>query len=199
MYTIDDLLLQNAMLVSRHKSALERAEGIWARSPENQLREKPTCKWFMGPSGCGKSRKAFDDYGYVGVHRPSLEDMAHEWGWDTYDNKLHETIVIDDVDGQLKFKFALRLMDRYPMAVRRRCKAPIAFKAKNIIFTSTRRPEEIWRKTLEDGENFHQWYRRCELWKYNEATKEFDHIENPEHEVSNNTEDGSYAPMFVRN
>lgn len=191
-----DVLVEDAMCFSRHSRALNAAAAAWTMSPLNQERGMPQCYFYVGPSGCGKSRKVFEITGIEGTYRPSLEEMKKGWGWDHYDNTVHDDIVIDDVNGNFTFKFGLVLMDRYPMTVGRRYEGPTPFKAKRIFFTSTKRPEEIWAQSLAQGESFKQWYRRCKLMVWDEDAKEFIEDEDPERSISVQTAVGAYATTF---
>lgn len=195
--TADDVLIEDASLYSRYNRALLRAEQLWMRSPLNQDRVPPICKWFMGPPGCGKSRHVHAYCDVAKTYRVQCESLGKSGWWDLYDYNEHENMIVDDVDGNLKFKFALRLCDRYPMTVERRHIGPCPFKCKYIYFTSTRRPEEIWKQTLEDGENFKQFYRRVQLWVWDEEQGTFIHDKQPVLEPIT-TSEGSYAGTFVQ-
>lgn len=184
------------MLYQRYNRALTGAAVMWTMHPDNQARDMPECYWYQGPSGCGKSRKVYEITGIANTYRPSIQELSKGWGFDHYNNVLHENIVIDDVNGDFKFKFGLNIMDRYPMTVSRRYEGPTPFKAKRIFFTSTKRPEEIWSQQLAQGESFRQWYRRCKLMVWNADEEKFIEDTNPEGSMSVQTAVGAYATSF---
>lgn len=196
---MNDVLVENASIYQRYNRALTAAAAMWTMAPANQKRDKPDCTWYQGPSGCGKSRTVYELTGIEHTYRPNMEELAKGWGWDHYDNKQHENIVFDDVNGQFKFKFGLVLMDYYPMTVGRRYEGPTPFKAKKIFFTSTKRPEEIWSQQLAQGESFKQWYRRCKLMVWDESEQKFIEDTDPEASHMRNyvqTAVGAYAASF---
>ena len=63
--------------------------------------------WLYGPSGSGKTRWAYSTYPNLHLHGPE----SGKW-WDTYSQE--ETILLDEVDGTMPYRYLLRLTDRYP-------------------------------------------------------------------------------------
>jgi hypothetical protein len=82
----------------------------------------------------------------------------HTKWWDKYDN--HNSVLIDDFrESRMKFTNLLNLLDRYEY----RCEIKGGFRqlrSKNIIITSDRHPEDIYRKT---NENINQLLRRIDV------------------------------------
>jgi hypothetical protein len=118
----------------------------------------------QGPTGCGKSKMAYDEFGPNIYTKP-----CGEW-WDCYDR--HETVLLDEFYGGIKWSIFLQLLDRYQLLV------PIKsafrqFVAKTIIITTNGIPCK-WYKF-----NYAQVARRITEYRvWNEDTKQFDVFDN---------------------
>lgn len=117
--------------------------------------EKPNVVWIYGPTGCGKTSYVYDKHPDLWI---SNEDL--KW-FDGYDGQ--ETVLFDDFRGDMcKFRFLLRLLDRYPL------KVPIKggfveWTPKNIYITSCKDPKNIYNKeTFDNEEKVDQLLRRID-------------------------------------
>lgn len=90
------------------------------------------CFLFYGPTGTGKTTAAMDRF-----EKPfKIICPKHGVLWfDGYDPTYHQTIVIDDFYGGIKWGELLQLTDRHPMQVQTKG-GSVQFRPKNIIFTS---------------------------------------------------------------
>lgn len=104
----------------------------------------------VGPSGCGKSRGARE-----------LCPDAHYWGgdswWDGYSGQ--RSIVLDDFYGGLPFRWFLRFLDRYPLALRVKG-STVQMLAKSIIITSNALPNEWYSADALGREGLNALHRR---------------------------------------
>lgn len=96
---------------------------------------KVTVEVYVGPTGSGKTRSAYDNY-------PSLYSLSYHGGqlwFDGYSGE--ETLLIDNFDGEIKYKSFLRLLDGY--CTQLPVKGGYTYKAwKRVIITSTHSPEQ---------------------------------------------------------
>ena len=189
---VDDLILDpiHCVMLARTHRMLQAAEAAWHKRVSQMDPPARSSRWYVGPSGCGKSFKV-NELARIcageenqppcggGVHRPISSELQKGWGFCGYDWKYHHDVIFDEMDGSLKFKDGLRLMDQYPYTVPHRGKSPKPWMAKRLWFTSTRRPEEIWQHQAQTGESMTQWYRRCKLFVWDENKKEFIEDQDP--------------------
>lgn len=110
-------------------------------------------KWFHGTTGTGKTRTAVEEAGEdVWISNGDLQ-----W-FDGYTGQ--RSVIIDDLRGDVKFNFLLRLLDRY------RLKVPIKgdfvnWEAEQIWITSPYKPEVLFAKQNNDvTDNIDQLLRR---------------------------------------
>jgi len=132
--TVNEVVLEMPLIFHTYGRTLDRAEdaALLDRAPRSS---PPEVFWFWGPTGTGKTRRVFEEI-----------DPADHWiwtddrgWWDTY--RGQRDVVFDDFRGQVPFAFLLRLLDRYPVSVPRRSRAPMPFTATRIWITSCFRPE----------------------------------------------------------
>lgn len=97
---------------------------------------------FWGPTGTGKTRAAMKFPKVYKTHAIAKNGML--W-FDGYDPIDHETVLIDDFYGGIKWTELLNLTDRYPHLVQSKG-GMVQFRAKQIIFTSNTRPESWYPK-----------------------------------------------------
>ena len=111
-----------------------------------------------GPTGTGKSKWCLDNY-------PNAYWKQRSNWWDGY--AQHETVILDEFYGWLKFDTLLRLCDRYPMLVESKG-GQIQFSGcKRIIITSNSLPSD-WYKVP----NFSAFIRRVSKWIWMERLGE---------------------------
>ena len=122
-------------------------------------REKTHVIWIYGPSGSGKTELAFK----------MSEDKNTYWAeddgrwWPEYTGQ--ECVIWDDfrIRNCRSYSWILRLMDKYPTRVDRKCLPPRAFVSKMLIFTHRLHPAEMYHPFSEDS---YQFLRRIdEMWK----------------------------------
>jgi len=97
---------------------------------------------FWGPTGTGKTEMAMKFPTPYKVH--SVIKGGVLW-FDAYDPAEHETVIIDDFYGGIKWTELLQLCDRYPHLVQTKG-GMVQFRGKTIIFTSNNRPESWYPK-----------------------------------------------------
>ena len=102
----------------------------------------PEVYWFYGPSGTGKTRSAWEM-----CEAPYVCMASNKW-WEGYDG--HEDVIIDDYRPSFStFTELLRILDRYEYRVE--CKGGSRqLRAKRIIITTPRSPEETWLSKTEE-------------------------------------------------
>lgn len=112
-----------------------------------------------GAGGLGKS--ALIEY-LVGTEEVFWKSQGDEW-WDGYQNE--PVVVLDDLDGTFfKFRYLLRLLDRYPFKVQTKG-GMLEFNSKLIIITSNVSPEE--------------WYPNCDTKLVTRRIEEVVHVQKP--------------------
>lgn len=102
----------------------------------------PEVYWFYGPSGTGKTRSAYEM-----CEDPYVCMASNKW-WEGYDG--HSDVIIDDYRPSFStFSELLRILDRYEYRVE--CKGGSRqLRAKRIIITTPRSPEETWGSKTEE-------------------------------------------------
>lgn len=98
-----------------------------------------------GPTGTGKTRAAWDLAPTAYGLPPSQGGSGVGW-WDGYDG--HETVIIDEFYGWLKYSFFLQLLDRYPLRLETKG-GSVECQLRRVILTSNKPPEEWY-----DGAKF---------------------------------------------
>jgi len=151
---VRDLREEKPMLVSQFGRVMQDVE-----NDVNRLKfrcgEMTTCTWIHGKPGRGKSHQAFmDECAAIGGYHP---DRVYDWDLEQefqcgYEGQ--EIVIINEFKGphQIKYGTLLKLIDKWPMKVKR--KNPLAarqFVSKHIVITSVFRPEEIeWNLSTKD-------------------------------------------------
>jgi len=122
------------------------------------VREAPIVCWLYGATGTGKTRWVFDNEVNLWVSSKDLD-----W-FDGY--RAHEAVVFDDFRGDMvKFRFLLRLLDRYPLQV------PVKggfvwWVPKRIYITSCKHPQAVYSEDMFDrDEKVDQLLRRIKVIK----------------------------------
>lgn len=116
----------------------QRAIGLF----KDGIRPEVHVRW--GEPGVGKSRYVYDKHGAENIYELNLGDGSNRsvW-WDGYDGE--EVILINDFDGELGWKYLLRLLDRYPF--RMQVKGGHCWRlCKYIYITANHSPEQWYRK-----------------------------------------------------
>jgi len=124
--------------VVRYKSGLQAV--ITLHQPPRDFPTKVYVFW--GPTGTGKTRAAMKFPKIYKTHAVAKNGML--W-FDGYDPIDHETVLIDDFYGGIKWTELLNLTDRYPHLVQTKG-GMVQFRPKQIIFTSNTRPESWYPK-----------------------------------------------------
>lgn len=136
--TIEEGASNREILIEFGDKALHIYKGIeWARECfiDIQPRTWMTCGiWYWGATGTGKSHIVFKDYDPK-THYVWSDDNG--W-WDLYNGQ--EIVIMNDFRGEIPYNKLLQLIDKWPMVVNRRGKAPIQFIAKEIRITSSLPP-----------------------------------------------------------
>lgn len=122
----EDLIEKYGQLFSRHLRCIDRMRLVFT----NPRKHVMNVIVLQGPTGCGKSKWPWDNFNNI---YPKSND---QW-WDSYEN--HETVLLDDFYGNIKWSDFLKLLDRYPFLI------PFKggykhFTSKNIIITTNTLP-----------------------------------------------------------
>lgn len=110
---------------------------------------------FTGPTGTGKTTAAMAKF------KTPFKIITPKHGvlwFDGYDPAYHETVVIDDFYGGIKWGELLQLTDRHPMQVQTKG-GSVQFRARTIIFTS--------------NTTFHEWYPKMDHAPLKRRLQEF--------------------------
>lgn len=155
LISVDDIALERPSLYHQYGRTLTKLEDIALRKKwRNWMTEGI---WYYGETGCGKSEKAFENYNPLTHYK-----YTEEW-WDGYTGQ--ETLIIDELRGDtIRFRELLALADKHPHYVKRRCREPIPFLAKQIIITSALHPKDIF-TNLSADDKLDQLYRRFKIVK----------------------------------
>lgn len=117
--------------------------------------ERPEIHIRWGEPGVGKSKYVYDKHKASNIYELNLGDGSggSVW-WDGYDGE--EVVLINDFDGELGWKYLLRLLDRYPF--RLQVKGSHRWRlCKYIYITSNCSPDQWYRK-----ESYHPLLRRLD-------------------------------------
>ncbi len=162
------------MMINKHPvEYVKYTRGLTALANHHtkQRDTKPYVVWIYGATGVGKSRAVFE---LEGMDERKVWVSSDDLKWlDEYAGQ--EVAVIDDFRGDMcKFRWLLRLLDRYP--VRAQIKGGfVKWRPRKIYITSAKSPRDAY--TLE-GEKLDQLERRIdktihavdgELWKHRVA------------------------------
>lgn len=154
--TCEEILSTEAHTYHVYGRTLEKIEDTFKR---NQKRTVPTKGlWLYGSTGVGKSSRCFNEY--PDAYWKSVGGKEFDW-WDGY--RGERVVVIDEFRGEIAFSFLLRLMDRYPLGVSRRCREPYPFTSTLIVITSRYHPRHVYKD--QSAEEMKQLYRRCDIIK----------------------------------
>lgn len=148
---VDDICLDNPEFYHKYGRTLSKIEDIALRKRFRTEMTKGT--WLYGPTYAGKSHDAFTNFN-PDTHYVLPDDNG--W-WDGYTGQ--ETVIINDYRGSLSYGFLLNLVDKWPVSVRRRCREPAPFLAKEVIITSSQQPHEVY-NNLAENDDLAQLYRR---------------------------------------
>lgn len=152
--TVDEILINNPNAYHNYGRTLARVEDVILRQRARTWMTKGL--WLHGPTMSGKSHQAMAGYTEA-THYIYKNDNG--W-WDGYTGQ--ETVLFDDFRGEIKYGELLRLVDKWPMNVRRRNREPAPFLAKLVIITSALEPGEVY-KNLEFADKLAQLRRRFEV------------------------------------
>lgn len=102
------------------KAKYPRLEALLSNEEDEQCARKmyedgikPEVTVLIGAPGVGKTRYAFDKHGHENVYiMPCGDGAAKSVWWDNY--RGQDVIILDDFDGQIQYRYLLRLLDRYP-------------------------------------------------------------------------------------
>lgn len=124
----------------------------------------PVVHVLYGDTGTGKSRWARETF------TTAYWKSQDEW-WDGYDGQ--EAVIFDEFYGWIKFSLLLRICDRYPLRLGRKC-GFVNFTSKTLVFTSNHRPD-TWYQNIS---NFNAFIRRVTIWHYMPAEGEHHTVTN---------------------
>jgi len=152
--TVDEICVDDPSLYHQYGRTLHKLEDLQLRKRFRTTMTKGI--WLWGPSGVGKSHEAFKDF------TPQTHYVwANDNGWqDGYVGQ--ETVIINDFRGHIKYDELLQMVDKWPYAVRRRCREPAPFLAKKVIITSALPPAEVYNNRSE-RDSIDQLMRRFEV------------------------------------
>lgn len=158
---VDDILLENPTFYHQYGRTLNAIEDVVNRSKHRLAMTQGT--WYYGETGTGKSHQAFKDYDPLTHYY--LED-DNGW-WDDY--RGQDTVIINDFRGEIPYNKMLKLVDQWPMKVKRRGRPPIPFVSKHVIITSSLHPSDVYHNR-EDEDKIEQLLRRFEIIKCKKNT-----------------------------
>ena len=94
-----------------------------------------------GEPGTGKSKYVFDKHPPESIYTLNIERLSDKsvW-WDGYTGQ--EVILLRDFDGELGWKYLLRLLDRYPFRMQARLRP--CWRLCRFIYITSRYPPERW-------------------------------------------------------
>lgn len=153
--TVEDIAISNPTMYHMYGRTLSKIEDIVLRKKYRTEMTKGT--WLYGPTYTGKSDEQFKEYN-PDTHYPYPDDNG--W-WDGYTGQ--ETVIINDFRGCLPYAFLLKLVDKWPMHVRRRGREPAPFISKHVIISSPHPPNEVY-NNLAERDSLDQLYRRFEIY-----------------------------------
>lgn len=140
----------------KYHKGLEKLNYHYAKQ---QRTEKPFITWIYGPTGVGKTHWVIRLEPEIWISSDSLQ-----W-FDGYEG--NEAVLFDDFRGDMcKFRFLLRLLDRYPLQV------PIKggftwWTPKRIYITSCKHPKDVYNKeNFDNEEKVDQLLRRIDEIKF---------------------------------
>lgn len=119
----------------------------------------------IGPPRIGKSR-------YCKINYPGAYWKEDSQWWDGYDH--HETVVLDDFYGWLRYHSLLRLADEYEYTVQPKG-GVVNYLAKTLLITSNKDPK-LWYKKKED--NIDALLERIDKWIWARAKDDFVEYDN---------------------
>jgi len=152
--SVDEILMDDPEIFHQYGRTLCAMEDVVNRSKWRT--EFTTGTWYWGETGTGKSERAFKDYDPKTHYY--LED-DNGW-WDDYCGQ--DTVIINDFRGEIPYNKMLKLVDQWPMKVKRRSRPPIPFISKHLIVTSSLRPDQIYHNR-DDEDKIEQLLRRFEI------------------------------------
>lgn len=140
-------------LWNRHTSSMLRYAGAFDRYRLAKLdaddRPQPKVVVLWGPPGTGKSHRARAIcQANGGGHWWRAGNADNDW-WDGYDPINHPVVVLDDFNGNIKYKTLLRMCDKYPLQVETKGSTK-RFVPKIIVITSNAPPNEWYFKNQSD-------------------------------------------------
>lgn len=101
-----------------------------------------------GEPGTGKSRYVYEKHDAESIYELNLGDGSNKsvW-WDGY--RGQEVVLINDFDGELGWKYLLRLLDRYPF--RMQIKGSHCWRLCKYIYITSNDPPERWYAQYRSG------------------------------------------------
>lgn len=127
--------------------------------------DKPYVEWIYGTTGGCKTRSVVES-------EPDLWISGQDLKWFCgYENQ--EAVLFDDFRGDMcKFRWLLRLLDRYPVRVETKGSS-IEFTPKRIYITSSKHPRDVYNKdTFDNDEKVEQLLRRIDKITHITTTEE---------------------------
>lgn len=158
--SVDEITIENPEAYHQYGRTLNKIEDIYLRSKYRT--EKTKGKWYFGSSGSGKSHIAFKDFDPKTHYVLNSSDNGY---WEGYNGQ--NTVIIDEFTGEIPYSFILKLLDKYPMTVKRRGREPLPFLSNNIIITSNLEPKEYYK-----NDSLISLYKKCKMINKDKENKE---------------------------
>lgn len=154
---VRDILMDNPAMFHQYGRTIQAIEDRVAR--RRWRSEMTTCSWYVGETGAGKSHIAFEGY-----DPDTHYDWADDGGWhDGYEGQ--ETVIINEFRAKMiPYCQLLKIIDKWPMQLRRRNRTPAQFLAKHIIITCPMEPEECYYGQLHMKDSISQLLRRINVF-----------------------------------
>ncbi len=149
--TPEDILEENPMAYHQYGRTLNATADL--RGSRTTREKVTTGLWLWGETATGKSHHAWS-----GQSRSTVYQWHDDKGW--WDQYAGQAVVImDDFRGEIKYNYLLQLVDKWPARVSRRGRAPAPFTSQQVIITSSKPPEWVYKRRMAE-DSLDQLYRR---------------------------------------
>lgn len=154
--SVKEMRQEDPLLYHMYGRTLEKLEDDYLRT--QYRKDMPQVIWYYGKTGTGKSHTAFKNYNRDTDYLLNVKDGGF---WEGYLGQ--KTVIINEFRGQIPFEDLLQICDKWDYMCKRKGRETIPLLANKIIITSCKRPEDIYKHSLDDEDCIDQFTRRCEI------------------------------------